>query len=211
MLKSIFIQNFALAHNLQLEFQDGLNILTGETGTGKSILIGAISAVLGGRVYSEIVRSGAEKASVEAIFDIRHLPDLRHLLKEKGLELDDEIILRREISVKGSSRAFINDVPITIGTLSEIGDLLVDIHSQNEHQSLLRKETASLFYRFAWENFLTEIQQVSQAFQEVQRAREDLLNLEAQRKALAEKYELYQFQIQEIKKSPVAKRGRPAA
>lgn len=204
MLKSIFIQNFALAHNLQLEFQNGLNILTGETGTGKSILIGAISAVLGGRVFSEVVRSGADKASVEAIFDTRHLPDLRHLLKEKGLEPDDEIILRREISVKGSSRAFINDVPITIGTLAEIGDLLVDIHSQNEHQSLLRKETHRYFID-SLGKLSPEIQKVSQAYQEVQKAREDLQNLEAQRKALAEKYELYQFQIQEIKKAQLQK------
>ncbi len=204
MLKSIFIQNFALAHNLQLEFQNGLNILTGETGTGKSILIGAISAVLGGRVFSEVVRSGAEKASVEAIFDTRHLPDLRHLLKEKGLEPDDEIILRREISVKGSSRAFINDVPVTIGTLAEIGDLLVDIHSQNEHQSLLRKETHRYFID-SLGKLSPEIQKVSQAYQEVQKAREDLQNLEAQRKALAEKYELYQFQIQEIKKAQLQK------
>lgn len=204
MLKSIFIQNFALAHNLQLEFQNGLNILTGETGTGKSILIGAISAVLGGRVFSEVVRSGADKASVEAIFDTRHLPDLRHLLKEKGLEPDDEIILRREISVKGSSRAFINDVPITIGTLAEIGDLLVDIHSQNEHQSLLRRETHRYFID-SLGKLSPEIQKVSQAYQEVQKAREDLQNLEAQRKALAEKYELYQFQIQEIKKAQLQK------
>lgn len=204
MLKSIFIQNFALAHNLQLEFQNGLNILTGETGTGKSILIGAISAVLGGRVFSEVVRSGADKASVEAIFDTRHLPDLRYLLKEKGLEPDDEIILRREISVRGSSRAFINDVPITIGTLAEIGDLLVDIHSQNEHQSLLRKETHRYFID-SLGKLSPEIQKVSQAYQEVQKAREDLQNLEAQRKALAEKYELYQFQIQEIKKAQLQK------
>lgn len=204
MLKSIFIQNFALAHNLQLEFQNGLNILTGETGTGKSILIGAISAVLGGRAFSEAVRSGAEKASVEAIFDTRHLPDLRHLLKEKGLEPDDEIILRREISVKGSSRAFINDVPVTIGTLAEIGDLLVDIHSQNEHQSLLKKETHRYFID-SLGKLSSEIQNVSQAYQEVLKAREDLQNLEAQRTALTEKYELYQFQIQEIKKAQLQK------
>jgi len=200
MLKSIFIKNFALAHNLQLEFQKGLNILTGETGTGKSILIGAISAVLGGRVYSEIVRSGADKALVEAIFDIHSLSELKNLLKEKGLESNEEIFLRREIPVKGTSRAFINDIPITISTLAEIGDLLVDIHGQNEHQSLLRKETHRYFID-GLGKLSAELQGVNQAYLEVQRAKEALQNLEIQSKMLAEKYELYQFQIQEIKKS----------
>ena len=200
MIRSIHIQNFALAHNLSIEFQKGLNILTGETGTGKSILIGAISAVLGARVYSEIVRTGAEKATVEAIFEIENLPEVHALLKEKGLESNTEMILRREIPVKGNSRAFINDIPITIATLAEIGDLLVDIHSQNEHQSLLRKET----HRY----FIDELGELSDllkktdvAYRDVRESESHLNDLELRMRTMDEKYELYQFQLQEIEKS----------
>ena len=200
MIRSIHIQNFALAHNLSIEFQKGLNILTGETGTGKSILIGAISAVLGARVYSEIVRTGAEKATVEAIFEIENLPEVHALLKEKGLESNTEMILRREIPVKGNSRAFINDIPITIATLAEIGDLLVDIHSQNEHQSLLRKETHRYFIDEL--GVLSDLlKKTDVAYRDVRESESHLNDLELRMRTMDEKYELYQFQLQEIEKS----------
>ncbi|NIV97715.1 AAA family ATPase, partial [Candidatus Saccharibacteria bacterium] len=141
MLKLIHIRNFALAENLRIEFGKGLNILTGETGAGKSILIGAIAAVLGDRVYTDVVRTGFEKAFVDAIFDVESLPPVKELLQSKGIEANSELFLRREISIKGNSRAFINDVAVTVTTLSEIGDLLLDIHGQHQHQSLLRRDT----------------------------------------------------------------------
>ena len=100
MLKSIYIQNFALAHHLSVDFLNDLNIITGETGTGKSIIIGAISAVLGARMSSEVIRTGMEKATVEAIFDISDLPELQKFLRDKGLDSENEVILRREISLK---------------------------------------------------------------------------------------------------------------
>ncbi len=200
MLKSIYIQNFALAQQLHIDFQEGLNILTGETGTGKSILIGAISAVLGGRVYTDVVRSGEEKALVEAIFEISMLPGVKDLLKEKGLENSNEIILRREIPVKGSSRAFINDIPVTITTLSEIGDLLVDIHSQHEHQSLLRKETHRYFID-ALGKLEDVLMVVSRTYHEVRKAEHQLRDLQQNRQSMDEKYDFYQFQVQEIEKA----------
>jgi DNA repair protein RecN (Recombination protein N) len=204
MIKSIHIQNFALAHSLSIEFNKGLNILTGETGTGKSILIGAISAVLGARVYSEIVRTGADKATVEAIFEIEKLTELQALLNKKGLESNSEMILRREIPVKGNSRAFINDIPITVATLAEIGDLLVDIHSQNEHQSLLKKETHRYFIDEIGElNILLE--KTATAYQAVIEAESHLSDLENRMRTMDEKYELYQFQLQEIEKSHLEK------
>ena len=204
MIRSIHIQNFALAHNLTIEFQRGLNILTGETGTGKSILIGAISAVLGSRVYTEIVRTGAEKATVEAVFEIDHLSELHSLLKSKGLESNHEMILRREIPVKGNSRAFINDIPITIATLAEIGDLLVDIHSQNEHQSLLRKETHRYFID-ALGNLKGFVQNTSEAYFSFRKAEQQLNDLEQRMRHMDEKYELYQFQFREIEKANLQK------
>ncbi len=202
MLKSIFIQNFALAHQLQIDLGEGLNILTGETGTGKSILIGAISAVLGGRVLTEVVRTGTEKALVEAIFDIRNLPHLKKILNEKGLDAEDELILRREIPLKGNSRAFINDIPITIGTLSDIGDLLVDIHSQHEHQSLLRRDTHRYFID-AFGHLGQELSLVSEDYREAREAEARLQELTARSQAMDERYELFQFQLNEIEKAMV--------
>ncbi len=199
MLKNIHIRNFALAHSLNVEFRSGLNILTGETGAGKSILVGAISAVLGGRVFTEVVRTGAEKALVEAIFDISSLPNIRHLLEEKGLEPNTELFLRREISVKGSTRAFVNDIPVTVTTLSEIGDELVDIHGQNEHQTLLRKETHRYFLD-AYGQLDDLLERVSGDYVQVREAEASLKELQKRQESLEEKYELYQFQLNEIDK-----------
>ena len=197
MLKELHIHNFALAEQLHLEFRPGLNILTGETGAGKSIIVGAIQAVLGGRVYSEVVRTGAPKATVEAIFDIRNLPEVQQKLVEKGLENNEELFVRREISPRGSTRAFVNDVPVTIGTLAEIGDLLVDIHGQSEHQTLLHRETHRYFIDEFGQlrNLLNE---VAAAYEQFQNTSHALHNLQERQRALTEKYEFYQFQLNEI-------------
>ncbi len=200
MLKHIHIRDFALAQNLAIEFEPGLNIITGETGTGKSIIVGAISAVLGGRVYTEVVRTGAEKAVVEAIFDISQLPHVKELLKSKGLENNHELFLRREIQVKGSTRAFVNDMPVTITTLAEIGDLLVDIHGQNEHQTLLRKDTHRYFLD-AFGQLDSLLRETAEAYRRLKKAEQELKDLERKQKELDEKYELYQFQREEIDKA----------
>ncbi len=197
MLKTLQIRNFALAEKLQIEFRPGLNIITGETGAGKSILVGAISAVLGARVFTEVVRTGAEKAFVEAVFDISNQPSIRQKLEEKGLEAGDELLLKREISSKGSTRAFVNDFAVTISTLAEIGDLLVDIHSQNEHQSLLRREIHGYFLdQFGRLNPL--LQEVTQTFRRLEKTASELNRLQQKQQELNEKYELYQFQLDEI-------------
>lgn len=200
MLKTIHIHNFALAQNLHINFNNRLNIITGETGTGKSILVGAISAVLGGRVFTEVIRTGSEKATVEAVFDISILDNLKEKLKEKGLNDTNELILRREISHKPNARAFVNDIPVTIKTLSEIGDLLVDIHGQSEHQSLLRKETHRYFLD-AYGRMDYLLQKVSGQYNEVGHHTEKLRNLQSRQKSLEEKYTLYQFQLEEIDKA----------
>ena len=202
MLKSIHIQNFALAQNLSIQLENGLNILTGETGTGKSIIVGAISAVLGARVFTEVVRTGAEKAIVDAIFDIHTLKEVQNKLGERGLGNGEEVFLRREISTKGQTRAFINDIPVTITTLAEIGDLLVDIHGQNEHQSLLRKETHRYFLD-AYGKLGRELKNVSEKYGQVEQALSSLKELENKRNNLDEKYELFQFQMNEISKAQV--------
>jgi len=197
MLKYLHIKQFALAEDLSVEFEPGLNILTGETGAGKSILVGAIAAVLGGRVFTEIVRTGADKAIVEAIFDISQLPAVQEFLNARGLPVQDELFLRREISVRGATRAFINDSPVTISTLAELGNDLVDIHGQHEHQSLLRRDTHRYFLD-AYGRLQPILEDLAQKYERVRQVDEQLQALTRKQQELEEKYELYTFQLQEI-------------
>jgi DNA repair protein RecN (Recombination protein N) len=200
MFKYLHIRNFALAENLQIDFQPGLNILTGETGTGKSILVGAIAAVLGGRVYSEVIRTGFDKAFVEAVFDVSALPGVRGLLESKGIVAADELFLRRELSLASSSRAFINDMPVTVGSLAELGDLLLDIHGQHEHQSLLRRETHRHFLD-GYGQLSPQLELVAEKYHHVKLVEKSLRELRRRQNELESKHELYEFQFQEIEKA----------
>jgi DNA repair protein RecN (Recombination protein N) len=140
MLTTLRIKNLALVDDLTLELQPGYNVITGETGAGKSILIGALTLVLGQRADRTLIRDGAEACSVEAAFDIGRLdPAFRDLLEKNGLEpcQDHQLTLKRAFSASGVNRQFINGSPTTLAVLSEIGEWLVDIHGPHDHQSLL--------------------------------------------------------------------------
>lgn len=141
MLTKIHITNYALIDDLEIEFDTGLTIITGETGAGKSILINALGLVLGERAEAGVIRKDASKAIVEAFIQPPDNEDLRRCMREAEIESDDTLILRREVLSKGQSRCFVNDSPVTLSVLKSLGDLLVDLHGQHEHQSLLRTET----------------------------------------------------------------------
>ena len=141
MLRSLYVKHYALIEEISVEFERGLNIITGETGAGKSILIDALSLLLGERASTEVIRKGAEKAIVEGTFAVAGSPKIQSLLKENDIEPSEEMIVRREISAKGQSRCFINDSPVPLALLKEAGDVLVDLHGQHDHQALLRPET----------------------------------------------------------------------
>ncbi|MEK9138538.1 MAG: AAA family ATPase, partial [Bacteroidota bacterium] len=141
MIKSLFIKNYALIEELSVEFSNGLVIITGETGAGKSIIIGALGLIIGERATIDVVRAGSDKTVVEGVFDIVGNKKIAALLKANDLDLTDELIVRREISAKGQSRCFVNDTPITLALQKQMGEMLVDLHGQHEHQSLLRRET----------------------------------------------------------------------
>ena len=141
MLKTLLIKNYALIEHLSVEFSGGLVIITGETGAGKSIIIDALGLVLGERASIETVRTGADKAVVETVFDVAGNARVRTLLAGNALDVADELIVRREVSAKGQSRCFINDSPVALALMKQVGELLVDLHGQHEHQSLLRVET----------------------------------------------------------------------
>jgi DNA repair protein RecN (Recombination protein N) len=139
MLVELRIRDYAVVEDLALVLGPGLNVLTGETGAGKSIIVGALSLLLGERASSSVVRAGAERATVEAVFDVEALPDIQHLVDEQGFRLEDGLlILRREVAAEGRNRAWICGSPATAGAVGTLGAALVDLHGQHEHQTLLR-------------------------------------------------------------------------
>jgi DNA repair protein RecN (Recombination protein N) len=140
-LAQIDIRNLALVDRVGLELEAGLSVLTGETGAGKSILIDAVSLVIGERANAAMVREGAERAEVVAVFELTGRPEPTAWLLENELDHEGECILRRTIAADGRSRAFINDRPVSVQNLRSLGELLVDIHGQHAHQSLLRRDT----------------------------------------------------------------------
>jgi DNA repair protein RecN (Recombination protein N) len=141
MLTSLVIRNFALIEEIRIDVGPGLTVMTGETGAGKSIVVDALGLVLGERADTTMVRQGCDRAIVEAELDAQALAHLRPLIEALQAEWQSVLILRREISSKGNSRAFVNDTPVPVSALRELGDRLVDIHGQHEHQYLLRPET----------------------------------------------------------------------
>jgi len=197
MLKSLYIKDYALIDLIEINFSKGLNIITGETGAGKSILIDAMSLLLGERASSEVVRKGAEKSIVEGIFEVGKNNNVEKLCVENEIDFSDELIVRREISLKGTNRCFLNDSPVSLSLIKEIGDLLVDLHGQHEHQSLLRVETHI--------DFLDQVADVEKLlaqyhdeYRKINLLHSELKSLKENESFLKEKKELYAFQINEI-------------
>lgn len=142
MLAELRIKNFVIIDDLSITFSNGLNILTGETGAGKSILIDALSGILGEKMTTDMIRTGFEKASLEASFDISAIPQLKLILNDSGIDSDDgTLILRRELFSSGKGRSFANSVQVSSVKLKEISEFLIDIHGQNEHQNIIREST----------------------------------------------------------------------
>jgi DNA repair protein RecN (Recombination protein N) len=141
-LTELRIRNFAIIDSLALPLVPGFNVLTGETGAGKSIIVGALGFLLGERAGSDVVRTGADKAVIEGVFEGADRPELSALLDERGIEIETGLlILRREVHASGRTRAWLNDAPTTAGTLADIGRLLVSLHGQHESQSLIDAES----------------------------------------------------------------------
>ncbi len=135
MLKNLTIENYALISELNIPFHEGLTIITGETGAGKSIMLGALALILGKRADVSVLYDKNKKCIVEGIFDISRY-NLQDFFAKNDLDYDEQVIIRREIAATGKSRAFINDLPVTLEILTELGNQLIDIHSQHQHLSL---------------------------------------------------------------------------
>ncbi len=197
MLRSLYIKNYALIEELTVEFSSGLMIITGETGAGKSIIIDALSLILGARASTEVVRSGADKAIVEATFSVAGNKKLKILFEENELDCPDELLMRREVSAKGQSRCFINDSPVTLAFQKQVGELLIDLHGQHEHQSLLRVEThIGMLDDFGGLDGMVE--EFQAAYRILREKDADLAGLRQREQQLREKREFYEFQIREI-------------
>ena len=199
MLKSLLVKDYALIEHINVEFGKGLNIITGETGAGKSILIDAMGLLLGERASTEVIRKGASKSYVEGIFDITLNKKIDKLLEENDIDPLPKLILRREISSKGNNRCFINDTPVSLAVIKVLGNLLVDLHGQHEHQSLLRSETHIDFLdEFGSGGIHALLDHYKKLYSELRSLVKELKELKAKESSLREKKDFYFFQIKEI-------------
>lgn len=196
MIQQLHIQSFALIDDLVVEFGSGLNIITGETGAGKSIIIGALGLILGERARVETLRVGSDKQAVEGLFVLA--PHLVRLYQSLGLDIDGQtLVLRREVNADGRSKAYANGRPLTLTLLKQIGDVLIDLHGQHQHQSLLNTDTHIEFLDHYGE--LEEHRaQVSERFQAYISVYKEYQRLQVQDSASKEKEELYRFQRHDI-------------
>ena len=204
MLTHINIRNFAIVEQLDLDIPNKLTVVTGETGAGKSIMIDALGLALGNRADSGSVRHSADKAEILATFDIKLNPAAQTWLQSRDLDADHECILRRVISADGRSRAYINGTPSPIQSLKELGEMLVSIHGQHEHQALLRKDThRMLLDEFAGLN--QQAKTVTAAFRHWQQEQQAFEHFRDHAKEMQDRADLLRFQINELDElKPVA-------
>lgn len=197
MLTHIQIHNFTIVESLSLDFYSGLTVLTGETGAGKSILIDAIRMAIGERTSPNCIRSGCEKTEVCLQFDISAITSVQNWLVRNELDADNECILRRIIGKEGRSRAFINNHPVPVQRLRDLGQLLIDIHGQHAHHSLLNSNThTKVIDEFA--DSLNLCQQIKAIYKSWQQFNSDLTTLKQSASNRQEKIHFLQFQIEEL-------------
>ena len=197
MLFSLYIRNFALIQELSIEFRPGLTIITGETGAGKSILVGALNLVLGERSSSDLVRSGTSKAVIEAVLKNAGTEKIDTLLSAADIEPAPELIIRRELSSSGQTRCFINDTPCTATLLKQVGELLIDLHGQHEHQLLLRADTHETILD-EYGGTLPEVTTYRAARSLLQALQQQSCQLKKDAAEIKDKKEILDFQLNEL-------------
>ena len=204
MIKEIRIRNFAVIENLEVSFGKGLSVLTGETGAGKSIIIDAINLLLGGRADTDSIRSGETTAFVDAVFEITD-PVTRDLILEFGVEMDDsELLIKRQVSNTGKNRCLLNNSSVTVSTLGKIGDRLVDLHGQHDHQALLHPEIhIELLDLYGKCNDLRD--EFSKIFSNYQTQSKIFNSMKIDEQELLQKQEFLSFQLKEIDKANLSK------
>lgn len=201
MLKTLLIRNYALIDHLELAPASGLNIITGETGAGKSIMLGALGLVMGNRADTKVLFHPDEKCVVEANF---HLPDaeLAPVLEEAGVDFESDCILRREIAPSGKSRAFINDTPVSLESLRRVADALIDVHSQHETLQLA-SQAYQLSVLDAYAGLQARTAEMAAAYKAYQKVGKELADVQARIQAAARERDFTVFQLEELDKLAV--------
>ncbi|TDL97602.1 DNA repair protein RecN [Stutzerimonas stutzeri ATCC 17588 = LMG 11199] len=197
MLVHLSVHNYAIVEHLDLELKRGMSVISGETGAGKSIMLDALGLTLGDRADSSVVRIGADKADILASFDLDDIPDARAWLAERDMDSEGPCILRRVITAEGRSRGYINGTPCPQGDLKALGELLIDIHSQHEHQSLLKADThRRLLDEYSGSQELArQVQLAAQRWRQTRQTLERLSNSSDEQRA---RHQLLSYQLEEL-------------
>ncbi|MCJ0879733.1 DNA repair protein RecN [Pseudomonas sp. JI-2] len=197
MLVHLSVHNYAIVEHLDLELKRGMSVISGETGAGKSIMLDALGLTLGDRADSSVVRIGADKADILASFDLDDIPDARAWLAERDMDSEGPCILRRVITAEGRSRGYINGTPCPQGDLKALGELLIDIHSQHEHQSLLKTDThRRLLDEYSGSQDLArQVQLAAQRWRQTRQTLERLSNSSDEQRA---RHQLLSYQLEEL-------------
>ncbi len=205
MLRELRIKNFTIIDDLSINFETGLNVLTGETGAGKSIIVDAIGLILGDKASSDMIKTGSKDASIEAYFDNKNHP----LLKALDIDSDDGITIRRNISAQGKGRAYINDTSVSLHTLAVIGEGLIDIHGQHEHQGLLKKDNHLLFLD-SLAGLTEDVVSLQALYNEVIHLRHKVNDLKERIRERSQRIDFLRFQINEIESANLKNGEREA-
>ena len=199
MLLEISIKNFAIIESISLNFEKGMTVLTGETGAGKSIIIDAMNMMLGARATTEVIRHGAPKAEIEGLFSIESNRALEEIFDEQGLELSDEIIIRREILQNGRSISRINGQMVNLSVLRTIGQQLVDIHGQHDQEELMRPHRhIQMLDEFGDTSFFELKEAYQMSFDNYRRMRKQVLDIKKNQQEHKARIEMLEFQMAEI-------------
>ncbi|MCP9015397.1 DNA repair protein RecN [Streptococcus sp. CF8_St5-17] len=199
MLLEISIKNFAIIEAISLNFEKGMTVLTGETGAGKSIIIDAMNMMLGARATTDVIRHGASKAEIEGLFSVENSRALQELFDEQGIELGDEIIIRREILQNGRSVSRVNGQMVNLSVLRSIGQYLVDIHGQHDQEELMRPQLhIQMLDGFGDADFLELKQAYQTNFDAYRKMRKQLLEIKKNQEEHKARIEMLEFQMAEI-------------
>ena len=199
MLLEISIKNFAIIESISLNFEQGMTVLTGETGAGKSIIIDAMNMMLGARATTEVIRHGAPKAEIEGLFSIESNRALEEIFDEQGLELSDEIIIRREILQNGRSISRVNGQMVNLSVLRTIGQQLVDIHGQHDQEELMRPHRhIQMLDEFGDASFFELKEAYQMSFDNYRRMRKQVLDIKKNQQEHKARIEMLEFQMAEI-------------
>ena len=197
MLTDLTIRNIAIIDTLHISFKEGLTVLTGETGAGKSIIIDAVGLIMGGRASADLIRSGEEEAAVEALFDISSQPDVARRLRDSGYDCDNELLVKRSISRAGKNRLFVNGSMATLAFLADIAPRLINIYGQHESQTLLRPEN-HLRLLDAYAGLSGQREEFSRIFERFRAFQERLAGLEEDEREAERRLDLLSYQSDEI-------------